>query len=98
MAVHAGSWIPKAFSRPQSETGAGSASPSSPLQGRTRFADQPLLVAQIAQPDGQETQPALGPLPSSRAPQETFTALSSLPVPAPITGQRTFLCFMCVYH
>ena len=91
--MQAGSWIPKAFSRPQSETGAGSANPSSPLQARTRFADQPLLAAPMAQPDRQETQPALGPLPSSKAPQETFTALPSLPVPAPITGQRTCLCF-----
>ena len=97
MSVLTGSWIPKAFSRPQSDSSAGSAGPSSPLQGRTRFADQPLSTGQMAQPDGWEGQSELGPLPSSKAPQETFTALPSLPVPAPIIGQCKAVSLLCVY-
>lgn len=88
LSLHAGSWIPKAFSRPQSDTGAGSAGPGTALQSRTRFADEPLLTGQLGQPSsGQDTPLAPVPLPSSKAPMETFTALPSLPVPAPITGQ-----------
>ena len=51
----------------------------------------------MAQPDGQEGPSSLGPLPSSKAPQETFTALPSLPVPAPITGQCKAIPLLYVY-
>ena len=87
--IHAGTWIPKAFSRPGSDSAALPSSPAAP-QGRTRFADEPPLASQAAQPDLKEKQN--GPLPSRKAPPETFTALPSLPVPGPIAGAACSFC------
>ena len=88
--IHAGTWLPKAFFRPGSDSAALPSSPAPP-QGRTRFADEPPLASQAAQPDLKEEQN--GPLPSRKAPPEMFTALPSLPVPGPIAGE---VCSFCV--
>ena len=88
--MHAGTWMPKAFSRAGSDAAALPSSPAA-AQGRTRFADEPPLASQAAQPDLKEEQN--GPLPSRKAPPETFTALPSLPVPGPIAGAA---CSSCV--
>ncbi|KAL0018450.1 hypothetical protein WJX77_012272 [Trebouxia sp. C0004] len=85
-----GTWMPKAFSRSGSDSAALPSSPAAP-QGRTRFADEPTLASQAAQPDLKEEQDV--PLPSRQAPPETFTALPSLPVPGPIAGE---VCSFCV--
>ncbi|KAL0054000.1 hypothetical protein WJX82_002103 [Trebouxia sp. C0006] len=82
-AAKSGTWLPKAFSRAGSDSAALPSSPAAP-QGRTRFADEPPLASQAAQPDLKEEQD--GPLPSRKAPPETFTALPSLPVPGPIAA------------
>ncbi len=87
--MHAGTWMPKAFSRAGSDSPALPSSPAAP-QGRTRFADEPPLASQAAQPDLKEEQD--GPLPSRKAPPETFTALPSLPVPGPIAGAACSFC------
>jgi len=81
--------MPKAFSRAGSDGAALPSSPAAP-QGRTRFADEPPLASQAAQPDLKEEQD--GPLPSRKAPPETFTALPSLPVPGPIAGAVSSFC------
>ncbi|KAL0018438.1 hypothetical protein WJX77_007588 [Trebouxia sp. C0004] len=82
-ATKSGTWMPKAFSRSGSDSAALPSSPAAP-QGRTRFADEPTLASQAAQPDLKEEQDV--PLPSRQAPPETFTALPSLPVPGPIAA------------